>query len=83
MDDRNLASDLLKDSKFAVISLGQAVSEITTPQLRQVMLKKLNSAVDFHYQLSDLAVSKQWYQPQLAPIQQLQQDFQLSQSINL
>lgn len=78
LGDREIASDMLKDSKFAVMSLGQAVSEVVNPELRQILVNQLLLAVDQHYRLSDLVTKKDWYQPFLAPRQQISQDLRLA-----
>lgn len=81
ISDKDIVSDLLKDSKFSIHSLTMALSESSNPQLRDMLKNYLNAAIDKHFQLSDLAASKNWYNPALAPLDQLKQDVTESQSL--
>jgi similar to spore coat protein len=80
LKDKDIASDMLKDSKFSVTSLAMMVTEIANPEVRMVLAKQLTSAVSMHQRLSDLLVHKEWYQPYNTPQQQLTQDIHISQS---
>ena len=82
LGDFDIASDMIKDSKFAVISLGRAVTEITNPQLKQQIESQLLTAIAQHHQLSDLAAQKDWYKPFLAPQQQVSQDLRMVDTLN-
>lgn len=77
LSERDIASDMLKDSKFTVRMLAEAVTAVSHAELRQLLFKKLNAAVDHHYQLSDLVMKKEWYKPYLAPEQQIAMDLQV------
>ncbi len=79
LSERDIASDMLKDSKFAVRMLAEAVTEVSHVELRRLLFKKLNAAVDNHYQLSDLVIKKEWYKPYLASEQQITSDLQMAQ----
>jgi len=81
LGDLDIASDMLKDSKFAVISLGRAVTEVAHPELKQLLESQLLTAIAQHHQLSDLANGKDWYKPSLAPQKQVSQDLQMTGSI--
>lgn len=81
LGDQEIASDMLKDSKFALISLGKAVTETTNPQLKQLIFSNLLTAVEQHHQLSDLASKKDWYKPFLTPQQQVRNDLSMAQNI--
>jgi len=80
--ESDIASDMIKDSKFAVISLSNAVTEIANPELRHLLGGQLLTAIAQHHELSDLAASKDWYKPYLTPHQQITQDFQLAKNAN-
>lgn len=82
LGDFDIASDMLKDSKFAVISLARAVTEITNPELKQLIGSQMLSAVIQHHQLSDLIIGKQWYKPFLTPQEQVSQDLQMARNMN-
>lgn len=81
LGDQDFASDMLKDSKFAVTSLAKAVTVVTNPQLRELLENELLTAIDEHHQLSDIATSRDWYKPFLAPQEQVSND--LEASLNL
>jgi similar to spore coat protein len=81
LGDKEIASDMLKDSKFALISLGKAVTETTNPKLKGLILSNLLTAVEQHHQLSDLALGKEWYEPYLSPQQQISNDLSMAQKI--
>jgi similar to spore coat protein len=81
-DDRTIASDMLKDSKFSVFSLAQAITETADHQLRQLFVNQLLTSVQQHHQLSDLLIGKDWYQPFLAPQDQLSEDLRLGRTLN-
>lgn len=81
LNDQDIVNDMLKDSKFAIHSLTVALGESTTASFREKLVSQLNSCIDEHFKLSDFAVQKNWYQPNLAPKEQLQQD--MNTSLNL
>ena len=81
LGDQDMASDMLKDSKFALISLGRAVTEVTNPQLKALILSNLLTAVDQHHKLSDLAAKKDWYKPFHTPQQQVRSDMSMAENI--
>ena len=81
LGDLEIASDMLKDSKFALISLGKAITEVTNPQLKELILSHLLTAVEQHHRLSDLASRKDWYQPFLTPQQQVRDDLHLAENL--
>lgn len=80
LGDKDIASDMLKDSKFAVTSLAMMITEITNPEVRTVLAKQLNSAVTMHQRLSDLLVHKEWYTPYASPQEQLGQDVEMTRN---
>lgn len=81
LSNQELASDMLKDSKFAVTSLAAAITEISNPELRQFFTRQLINSVEFHYRLSDLVTSKEWYHPFETPSQQLSFDVHQAEGI--
>ena len=80
LGEQDIAADMLKDSKFFVISLAAAVGEISHPELRQFFSHQLISAVEAHYRLSDLVTTKDWFHPQVPPGLQLSFDTEETQS---
>ncbi|MHB1407149.1 MAG: spore coat protein [Desulfitobacteriaceae bacterium] len=79
--DKDIVTDLLKDSKFTIHSLTMALSESSNPQLREILKNYLNPSIDKHFQLADLAAAKNWYNPALAPLDQLKQDVTEAQTL--
>lgn len=80
LSDKDIAFDMLKDSKFGLVGLTMALAESTNPQLRQMISTQLNSCVINHHKLSDIALRKDWYQAYASPTQQLQVDVSDSQT---
>jgi similar to spore coat protein len=79
--DNDIAQDLIKDSKFAVISLSAAAAEAVTPGLRSLLRLKLDKAVTEHFELSDMLINKGWYTAQDEPMVQLKKEYDKSQSL--
>jgi similar to spore coat protein len=82
LGNQDIASDMLKDSKFAVISLAKAVTEVTNPQLKTLLVSQLFSTIEQHHQLSDLAASREWYLPFLPTQQQVSTDLQMAKNLS-
>lgn len=74
LNDQDIVNDMLKDSKFSIHSLTIALGESTSSLYREKLVNLMNSCIDEHFKLSDLAIQKNWYQPNLPLDQQLQQD---------
>lgn len=58
-----ITTDMLKDSKFALYSLILALSESSNPQMRQVLKKEFNTALQNHFRLLDISGEYDWYHP--------------------
>lgn len=56
--------------------MAQAIVEVIHPEVRRVLFRKLNAAAN-HYQLSDILIKKEWYQPYLTPARQISQDMEM------
>jgi similar to spore coat protein len=74
LNDKDIALDMLIMSKADINSLAKAVTEITNPQLRQMLSAQLNYCINQHFMLSDMTIGKQWYNVFQNPEQQIQQD---------
>lgn len=74
LSDKDIAFDMLKDSKFGLTGLTMALAETTNPQLRQMLGAQLNNCVVSHHRLSDIALNKGWYQAYASPMQTDMQD---------
>ena len=59
LSEKDIAADMLKDSKFGVKSLSGAAAETVNPELRTMLRLQLDAAVKEHFELSDLAIKKQ------------------------
>lgn len=81
LTDKDMAMDMLKDSKFALCSMSMAITETSNPELRQELKKQLNGAIQSHFKLADMAAKKDWYKPHLSPQELLNRDYEDSQAI--
>lgn len=81
LSDKELALDMLKNSKNDITILSRAVSETMNPQLRQMLTNQLNACINDHFKLSDMAVQKGWYNAYSNPGQQIRQDMQEAQNL--
>lgn len=82
LTSKEIAQDMLKDSKFAVTSLSAAAVEAINPELRDILRNQLDKAVIEHFDLSDMSIEKGWYSAQDEPIEQLRIEYESSQSLN-
>lgn len=78
LQDQTIAFDLLKDSKFGIISQAKLATEAANQDLRTLLAGNLDQCVQEHFQLSDLLMSKGWYNPANIS-QQLQTDLSRAQ----
>ncbi|MDP4087726.1 MAG: spore coat protein [Bacillota bacterium] len=82
LGEKDLAFDMLKDSKFGVTSLSTAAVETVNPELRSLLRCQLDNAVKEHFQLSDILIKKGWYPAFDTPQDQLKKEEQMSQNMN-
>lgn len=80
LNDKDIASGLLGDVKFAISSLTKATSEAVNPELRSLVDSQLTSTVQSQHRLSDMMVQKGWYLAYESPENQLQSSLQEAQS---
>lgn len=80
--DKDIATDILKDSKFAQCSLAMAISETINPELRQILKRQVNDGAKAHFRLADMATHNDWYKPNLTPEQQILNDYQEAANLN-
>lgn len=74
LSEKDIALDLITSSKATVTTLAKVLTETTNPQLRDTLKGQLTACVNSHYRLSDIAMSKGWYNAHADPQQQLQQN---------
>jgi spore coat protein CotF len=80
MQEQTIAFDMLKDSKFGILSQAKLSTEAANPQLRAMLAESLGQCVQEHFQLSDLMINKGWYNPTNIA-QQLQADLSRAQQV--
>lgn len=71
LSEKDIASDMLKDSKFSVTSLTAAAAEAVNPELRNLLRNQLDTAMKEHFELTDILVKKGWYPANDTPAEQL------------
>lgn len=81
LSEKDIAFDMLKDSKFGIASLALATCETVNPQLRQILDTQLTSATMSHHELSDIMLKKGWYTAYDQPMQQLKNDCKESEHL--
>ncbi|MCW2277084.1 spore coat protein [Heliophilum fasciatum] len=79
--DFDIANQLLTDSKMGITMLAKTLTEVSNPELRMLLSRHLEMGLQEHFQLSDIATNKKWYQPYLSPVDQLRTDFRISQEL--
>ncbi|MDF2963692.1 MAG: spore coat protein [Paenibacillus sp.] len=78
MTDQVIASDLLISAKSGVKSYAIALTESTTPEVRQMLRKQLDQAITAHEQISNYMIQNGYYHPTQVK-QQIQLDLQNAQ----
>lgn len=63
LPDRTIAQDLLKDCKFCVFTLSQAITEASHPVVRQFLKTSLSEVIQEQHRIADLMKNKGWYTP--------------------
>ena len=82
MTEKDIALDMLKDSKYNLSTMAMAITETANPSLREIMKRQFNEALQSHFQLVDLSVQNDWYLPRTAPIEQIKHDYEEAQTLN-
>lgn len=71
LSEEEVASDILKDSKFCILSLAVAATESVNPDVRNMLRNQLDTEIKEHYELLDLLIRKGWYTAHDQPEEQL------------
>ncbi|NLZ49185.1 MAG: spore coat protein [Clostridiales bacterium] len=71
LSEEEVASDILKDSKFSILALVSAATEAVNPDIRNMLQDQLDTAIKDHYELLDLLIRKGWYPAYDKPEDQL------------
>jgi similar to spore coat protein len=74
LTDKDIAFDMLKDSKFGISSLAKTSVEAVNPRLRDMLDSQLATSVKEHHRLSDMMINKGWYPAFSSPEAQLRHD---------
>lgn len=81
LTEKDIAQDMIKDSKFGVTSLTAAVAETTNPELREILKTQLDKAVGEHFELTDMLINKDWYPAYEDPAEQLKRDYEQAKDL--
>ncbi|KAA9015742.1 spore coat protein [Niallia endozanthoxylica] len=79
MTDQVIATDFLIAAKTGVKNLALAITETSTPEVRDTLKQYLNDAIDTHEQIFKYMVDKGYYHPNNLG-EQLSVDLQASQT---
>ena len=74
LTEKDIALDLMTSSKAGITTLTKVLTETTNSQLRNTRMNELTTCVNSHHRLSDIAISKGWYNAHATPDEQLQKD---------
>ncbi|MGE5627411.1 MAG: spore coat protein [Solirubrobacterales bacterium] len=72
LTEKDIAMDLINSSKASIGTMAKVLTETANPNLREALMTELTNCVNSHHRLSDLAVTKGWYDAYANPNQQLQ-----------
>lgn len=81
LSDKDIIIELLNSSKRDISMFSKAVTEAANPLLRTILTNQLNVCISDHFRLSDIAASKNWYNPFTSPGQLIKQDLQETDSL--
>ncbi|GIP38547.1 spore coat protein F-like protein YraD [Paenibacillus sp. J31TS4] len=65
MTDQVIAMDFLVNAKSGVRNYAMAVTECATPEVKAVLEKQLEEAIDTHERISAYMIDRGWYHPHL------------------
>jgi similar to spore coat protein len=61
--DTAIALDFLLSVKNGIRNYGFAITETANPELKRVLLKQMEAAIDLHTDISDLMIRNGWLHP--------------------
>lgn len=61
INDQTIATDLLLSSKSGVRSLAVAITETATPEVKKVLKKELETAIDLHDKIAQYMIDNEMY----------------------
>lgn len=80
LSDQTIANDLLIASKTGVRNLAYVITETASPQLREVLKRHLNDAINSHEKVTNYLMNQNWY-PAYNLDQLIQMDLQTAQKV--
>ncbi|AME06268.1 MULTISPECIES: spore coat protein [Bacillus] len=63
LTDQIVAMDLLNSAKSGVRNYAMAATEAGTPEVKAILTRHLEEAIDMHEQISRYMMEKGWYHP--------------------
>lgn len=63
LSDQVIATDLLNSAKTGITGCAMALSETTSPAVRDVLRRQFDDAVSFHEKVSNYMINQGWYHP--------------------
>ncbi|WP_342419110.1 spore coat protein [Paenibacillus sp. FSL H8-0168] len=63
LTDQVIAADFLNAAKSGVRNYAMAVTEAGTPEIKEILTKQLDEAIDTHEQISTYMIERGWYHP--------------------
>jgi len=61
INDQTIATDLLLSSKSGVRSLAVAITETATPEVKKVLKKELETAINLHDKIAQYMIDNEMY----------------------
>jgi similar to spore coat protein len=61
INDQAIATDLLMSSKAGVRNLAIAITETATPEVKKVLKRELENAIDLHDKIAQYMIEKEMY----------------------
>ncbi|WP_138416788.1 spore coat protein [Aquibacillus sediminis] len=78
LTDQVIATDILVAAKAEIKNYAVAITETSTPEIRNVLTKQLEDAISFHEQIANYMIENGFYYPKDAA-KQLQLDMETAQ----
>lgn len=63
LTDQVIATDTLIAAKSGVRNYAMAITEVGTPELKAVLARQLEEAIDLHERISTYMIERGWYHP--------------------
>ena len=61
--DATVAMDLLLSSKNGVRNYAFALTEVASPEVREILIQHLENAINMHEEISKMMIEKKWFHP--------------------